>query len=221
MGGEHVEVGQRLLEARRFLGFSRPELAKRIDQSDRSVQAWELGINLPAGKALKAYLKLGVSPSWVLGGIGSMMISGASGFGGRLNHCKLIQAAQGDFQQECSPGTVSIEENRDLFTVTLGDDAMTPTYGVGDTLIVRGAVDPSEIDGIVVIQQQGRYTVRRAHRLLDGRVRLWADNPAVPVEEFQPLDVGRIKIVGILVGRIDKSVFALNSPFSLESATVP
>jgi len=57
---------ERLLEARKKLGFTQKELAERLGVSWRGLQDNEAGKSIPGGQALAGYASLGVDVGWLL-----------------------------------------------------------------------------------------------------------------------------------------------------------
>ena len=60
-------TGKRIRLARQMRRMSQAELADRIGYSDKAVSAWETGVNVPTGDAIRELCRaLGVSADWLL-----------------------------------------------------------------------------------------------------------------------------------------------------------
>ena len=78
-------------------------------------------------------------------------------------------------------------------------DSMSPTLNSGDIILVdTGRRNPSDADGIYVLETDERLFVKRVTTKLDGRKIVSNDNPSVPTAEV--LDGSNIiRIIGRVV----------------------
>lgn len=73
------------------------------------------------------------------------------------------------------------------------DDAMEPSMGAGDILIVDTGITECSRDGVYALRANGRDYVRRVRLRLDGQYEISADNPAI-----KSVDVVRSKQLQVL-----------------------
>lgn len=72
-----------------------------------------------------------------------------------------------------------LSDTAKLRLVPVQDDAMEPTVGAGDLLLVDTGANRCERDGLYLLWVDPRLQVRRVRRRLDGMLEVSADNPAI------------------------------------------
>lgn len=76
------------------------------------------------------------------------------------------------------------------------DDTMEPTIRNGDVLLIDTSRRALQRDGIHIVREGGRAKVRRVHWRRDGGLRIMADNPAYPAEEYAAAETDQLEIIG-------------------------
>lgn len=66
------DIGKRLQQARKELGWALRRMAKEADVSLSTWQRLESGDNAPSGETLLKFVELGLDPTWILTGQGNM-----------------------------------------------------------------------------------------------------------------------------------------------------
>lgn len=66
------DIGERLQRVRKELGWALRKMAKEADVSLSTWQRLESGDNAPSGETLLKFVDLGLDPTWILTGRGSM-----------------------------------------------------------------------------------------------------------------------------------------------------
>jgi len=73
-----MAVAQRLAYVRGCAGVTQSAMARHLEISQPSWRLYEEGDRAPNGHALNGLLELGISPTWVLTGTGSMLVDDPS-----------------------------------------------------------------------------------------------------------------------------------------------
>lgn len=135
--------GKRLRRARKDARLTGPELAKRLDVSAQTVSEWERGLYLPAADRLAAIARLvGVKVDWLLTGQDGPILGALSGTG-RLVPKVAAQELPGYDPRDNRLTTIAREQvlshfpcGPHAFQITIGDNANSDTFSVGDSVII-------------------------------------------------------------------------------------
>ncbi len=76
------------------------------------------------------------------------------------------------------------------------DNAMLPTFKIGDVLLVDCGINSYTEDGIYIIESKAGRFIKRIHKNLDGSLTIKSDNPAHSQETFSKIQGSGLKIIG-------------------------
>lgn len=89
-----------------------------------------------------------------------------------------------------------------VVVLVMRGDAMAPTFGDGDLLLLDTSARPLGQEGVCVLLLDGRLLVKRVQTLPEKRVRLQSDNPAYsPIDLADDWDSGGLQFVGRVLWR--------------------
>lgn len=154
-------------DRRTALGMSQEQLAERLGVTRQSVQQWETGQTGPKRKLIeKVALALGLSVSALnplAANVTQIKIPGRAivpVF--TLSSVALTKEGQLVGTSVTDYGFVSININQDSgFAVLVEDDSMSPSYQIGDVLIVDRSLNPENGDDVVIIFDTQPALLRR------------------------------------------------------------
>lgn len=86
-----------------------------------------------------------------------------------------------------------------LAKATANGNAMAPTIGDGDALLVDLSQNRIDKDGIYLLQANGVLVPRRIQVMLDGGIRITCDNAAYAPQTISPADTSSLSIIGRVV----------------------
>ncbi|WP_035205968.1 S24 family peptidase [Acidovorax sp. CF316] len=205
---------QRLLTAAEKTGIKGPSaLAKALNESDQTITNWgRRGVSKSG--AMNAERLLGVSSNWVISGEGAAVIGEPSprlptpppgpipAPGEQVVHVPLLANAgvMGDgadvlhddvvigyisLSREWVTRRLKITRHEDLRFIHGYGDSMSDTFEDGDILLVNsGARDPSQADGVYVLEAGHRVFIKRVTERFDGSFEVSSDNPKVKMVDI-------------------------------------
>jgi len=213
-------IGARLARALADKSLSIKEFSTLCDVPYRTAQGYLDGSRAPGAENLATIsAQLSVDLNWLLLGEGSIWRGqGASAVAGdgELDYVPVLStdavadsgsAVSGEehvvdhlpFKRQWLQDTFHTSA-RDLCALFVEGDAMAPTLGEGDLVLIdRRSEARSPRDGVYVVRLAGRPTARRAQLRADGSVLLKTDNPAYDAIEVEPHGVASLDIVGRVV----------------------
>lgn len=198
---------QRILERRKILGLTQPEIARAVGVSKVSVSQWEKGDTFPKGENLYALAKaLKCEPSWILYGKEepsepSNVIAGPE-LQGLYPVISWVQAGDWSAIHEIHSSDAEhypcpVRCSDKTFLLKVQGMSMSPTFNEGELIFVDPAVQP--INGKYVIARLDDENEATFKQLVieGGHKFLKAANPSWP-KPIQSIN-GNCSIVGVVI----------------------
>ena len=201
-----LEPGQRLKEARKYLGLSMRAFAEPLGMSGQAVNHWER-LEAPIDRMVaEAIEKLhGISADWLLTGEGKTFVGVKTDddVGGSVSIPLLSLRHAGQdfdsvdslsFQEAWLKGRIGVDLEH-LFLTKMDGDSMAPTLSPGDLVMVdRSAAAKGFMDGLWVFNFRDVVHVKRLQQTSTGGFQAKGDNgayKAITLKELPQL-IGKV-----------------------------
>ena len=185
-------IAEQIKSARRKLGISQTELAKKLGVGQSTVAMWETGKNKPEyGKLL------------ALAEVFGMKISALAGESG-VARVPVLGKVQAGIPREAVEDAIGYEDisedvakTGEFFALKIRGSSMEPRFLEGDTVIVRRQNSVDNGDIAIVLVGDDEATCKKFYRHNDG-ITLVSLNPAFSPMFFSIEELGktRIEILG-------------------------
>lgn len=183
----------RLKGRMQFLGFSQRKLAREMELSGPSVNAWLSGKSkVKDENIIKLAATLKTTPEWLLYGEGEPNNSKVSRTEIPVGRFKLF-LGKPEFIQEDEPVIGLTSSNPNLKAIHVCDNSMAPEFAEGDLAVLDTELKGIEAGSTYGIFLNGRFILANLHISLLGKTVVSTTNPKESIDlDDCPILVGKV-----------------------------
>ena len=169
-------IARRIKAIRQINSMSQRDFADFLKINYRTVQDLENGKNVPSGRLIHAFIDAGYDANWILNGVGEMALAGQG-----APQFPLAHTANSDVTTKIDPLLKNLDQNNLGFPAHIKhfeatQDDMAPTVLPRDLVIYDPQKKAVEVNGLYVLDFQGKSCVRRLQQGLNDVIHILCDN---------------------------------------------